>query len=109
MLRVKKSIRKMQLFKQNILTWNTYDDIVTLNATKGGVFMKERLMSIERSRKLKSLIVKAGLDMSQTAEMMKMSRATLSGRINGKTDFSRVEMENFAKIVNESPSFIFFE
>lgn len=70
--------------------------------------MSERLMSKECSNNLKSLIVKAGLDMTTTAEKMGMSRPTLSGRINGKTDFSRTEMERFAKIVNANPAVIFF-
>ncbi len=60
------------------------------------------------ARKLKASIVEAGLDIGELAQKMQMSRSTLSARINGKTDFTRSEMENFASIVGKSPSEIFF-
>lgn len=60
------------------------------------------------SRKLKALIVNAGLDIGTIAVKMNMSRPTLSTRINGRTDFTRSEMELFAKILNEKPENIFF-
>jgi uncharacterized protein YwlG (UPF0340 family) len=62
----------------------------------------------KESRKIKSLIVNAGLDIGAVAIKMNMSRPTLSARINGKTDFTRSEMELFANIVNEKPENIFF-
>ena len=62
----------------------------------------------KESRKLKALIVGAGLDIGTVALKMNMSRPTLSARINGKTDFTRSEMESFASILNEKPENIFF-
>jgi len=62
----------------------------------------------KESRKLKALIVNAGFDIGMVAIKMNMSRPTLSTRINGKTDFTRSEMELFASIFNEKPENIFF-
>jgi len=62
----------------------------------------------KESRKLRALIVGAGLDIGSIALKMNMSRPTLSARINGKTDFTRSEMEAFANILNEKPEDIFF-
>jgi len=62
----------------------------------------------QESRKLKALIVNAGLDIGTVAIKMNMSRPTLSTRINGKTDFTRSEMELFASIFNVKPESIFF-
>lgn len=67
-------------------------------------FLDERM-----ERKLKSLIVNSGKTMEQVAKEMHMSRPTLSARINGKQDFSRLEMESFARCVGGSPTQIFFE
>lgn len=62
----------------------------------------------EQSRRLKAKIVNAGLDIGTVADKMNMSRPTLSNRINGKSDFTRSEMEEFASILNEKPQDIFF-
>lgn len=62
----------------------------------------------KESRKLKALIVNAGFGIGIVAGKMGMSRATLSSRINGKTDFTRNEMERFAEIINGNPNDIFF-
>ncbi|MDR2513772.1 MAG: helix-turn-helix transcriptional regulator [Christensenellaceae bacterium] len=61
-----------------------------------------------QSRSLKAKLVDAGLDIGTMAEKMGMSRATLSARINGKTDFTRSEMEAFASVLNARPQDIFF-
>lgn len=60
------------------------------------------------SRKLKSKLVDAGLDIGTMAKKMNMSRSTLSARINGKRDFTKAEMELFAAILNVRPQDIFF-
>lgn len=59
-------------------------------------------------RKLKANIVAAGLDIGKVAQKMQISRSTLSARINGKTDFTKSEMEHFAEILGQSPQDIFF-
>ena len=73
-----------------------------------GVVFLVRYISNERTNKLKALLVSSGICMENAAEQMQMSRATLSSRINGQTDFTRREMETFAKIVNGNPNLIFF-
>jgi len=69
---------------------------------------KYTFISQEDSRKLKALIVENGLSIERVAKIMGMGRPTLSTRINGKTDFTRKEMEFFANIVGHNPATIFF-
>jgi len=70
--------------------------------------MSFKYVTIEQSRQLKAKIMNAGLDIGIVARKMGISRATLSSRVNGKTDFSRSEMEHFAEILKEKPQNIFF-
>ena len=67
-----------------------------------------KYLSKEQTCQLKGLIISAGLDISKMADRMKMSRQTLSSRINGKIDFSKSEMEAFASILETKPDNIFF-
>lgn len=69
---------------------------------------KEKYLTENETNSIKSLIVKKGLDIGLVAKKMNMSRATLSSRVNGKTDFTRSEMEQFAKIISAKPEMIFF-
>ncbi len=70
--------------------------------------MKERYMKIEDTRRLNGFLVAAGYNIGTLAEKVGMSRATMSSRINGKTDFARSEMEKIADVLGRSPSEIFF-
>ncbi len=70
--------------------------------------MSFKYVTVEQSRQLKAKIMNAGLDIGIVAREMGISRATLSSRVNGKTDFSRSEMEHFAEILKEKPQNIFF-
>jgi len=70
--------------------------------------MSFKYVTVEQSRRLKAKIINAGLDIGIVAKKMGISRATLSSRVNGKTDFSRSEMEHFAEILMEKPQDIFF-
>lgn len=63
----------------------------------------------EMTRKLKSLVILAGTNISEVATKMGMSRAVLSARLNGRTDFSRAEMFHFASLVGGKPGGIFFD
>lgn len=57
--------------------------------------MKEdRFLNEKETNFLKSLIMKNGMGIESVAKRMNMSRATLSSRINGKTDFSRKEWKH---------------
>ena len=70
--------------------------------------MKGRYMNPEDTRRFNSLLVEAGYNIGTLAEEIGMSRATLSSRINGKTDFARSEMEKTAEILGKRPEDIFF-
>lgn len=61
---------------------------------------KERYLTENETNSIKSLIVKRGLDIGLVAKKMNISRATLSSRVNGKTDFTRTEMEKFSEIID---------
>ena len=65
-------------------------------------------IDIEMSRRLRSLLVSKGLTLREMSKKMGMSRPTLSTKINGKTDFTRTEMELFATILGKKPRDIFF-
>lgn len=70
--------------------------------------MKNEYMKAEDTRRFNSFLVAAGYNIGQLAEEIGMSRATLSSRINGKTDFARSEMEKIAAILGRRPEEIFF-
>ena len=70
--------------------------------------MKNRYLSISESNHIKSIIVGAGYNITTLANAIGMGREILSKRINGKTDFSRNEMINIAKVLKQSPQNIFF-
>ena len=70
--------------------------------------MKSRYMNEEDTRRFNSFLVAAGYNIGSLAEEIGMSRATLSSRINGKTDFARSEMEKIASILVHRPEEIFF-
>lgn len=69
---------------------------------------KERYLTENETNSIKSLIVKRGLDIGLVAKKMNISRATLSSRVNGKTDFTRTEMEKFSEIIDAKAEVIFF-
>lgn len=60
---------------------------------QGGVKVSFEYMNQEDTRRIKAAIVGAGYTMESLSKALKKSRATLSSRINGKTDFSKSEME----------------
>lgn len=60
------------------------------------------------SNKLRGLMTESGKTMETVAQEMDITRATLSSRINGHRDFSRIEMERFAQSVGRRPQDIFF-
>jgi transcriptional regulator with XRE-family HTH domain len=68
----------------------------------------ERYLSERQSNFLKSLIKREGLEIGSMAQKMGISRNSLSMKLNGRTDFSRKEMELFACLVKEEPQQIFF-
>jgi len=65
-------------------------------------------LSKAMSARLKGLLIGAGHTTESFARQMGLSRATLSHRINGKSDFTKSEMEAFARIVQQDPQQIFF-
>lgn len=67
-----------------------------------------KYMDESMGRKLRALIVSSGKTTEEIAKEMDISRVTLSSRINGHRDFSRVEMERFAQSVGRKPQDIFF-
>ena len=71
--------------------------------------MKDKYMRAEDTRRFNSFLVAAGYNIGQLAEEIGMSRATLSSRINGKTDFARSEMEKIAAILGRRPEEIFLQ
>jgi len=61
-------------------------------------------------RRFKSLMMEKGFDsVVKLARAMGIRRQTLSGKINGRTDWSRTDMETVGKLFNEDPKIIFFE
>lgn len=70
--------------------------------------MKGEYMRAEDTRRFNGFMVAAGYNIGRLAKEIGMSRATLSSRINGKSDFTRSEMEEIAAILGRSPEEIFF-
>lgn len=70
--------------------------------------MKKNLMSCEDVRRFNSYLAAAGYNIGKLAKELGMSRATLSSRINGKTDFNRSEMEAISKKLGKTAAEIFF-
>lgn len=70
--------------------------------------MKNTYLTISEIRYIKSVIVGAGYNITSLAAAIGMGREILSARINGKTDFSRHEMNDIAKVLNKKPQDIFF-
>ena len=65
-------------------------------------------MSESDTRRFNSFLVASGYNIGTLAADIGVSRATLSSRVNGRTDFSRREMEKIAKILGHTPTEIFF-
>ena len=65
-------------------------------------------MTVEDTRKIKSYIVGAGYTISSLSNAIGMTRESLSSRINGKIDFSRMEMAAIADKLKKKPEDIFF-
>lgn len=70
--------------------------------------MNKPYLTTSETRYIKSVIVGAGYNISSLASAIGMGREILSARINGKTDFSRHEMTDIAKVLNKKPQDIFF-
>lgn len=70
--------------------------------------MADKYMKPEDVRRFNGFLAAAGYTIGSLAEELGMSRATLSSRINGKTDFARSEMEQIAKKLGHRPEDIFF-
>ena len=70
--------------------------------------MKGKYMRAEDTRRFNGFMVAAGYNIGRLAEEIGVSRATLSSRINGRSDFTRSEMEEIAAILGRSPEEIFF-
>lgn len=67
-----------------------------------------KYMSETATRRVNGFLATAGYNIGTLADALKMSRATLSSRINGKTDFTRSEMERIAQLLGSSAEDIFF-
>ncbi len=59
------------------------------------------------TRRIRGAIVGAGYSIATAADAIGMSRATLSAKVNGRSDFSRSEMESLARLLGVSPYKIF--
>lgn len=70
--------------------------------------MKNTYLTTSETRYIKSVIVGAGYNITSLASAIGMGREILSARINGKTDFSRREMNDIAKVLHKRPQDIFF-
>lgn len=70
--------------------------------------MNNKYMNTNEINHIKSLIVGAGYNITSLASAVGMGREVLSTRINGKTDFSRHEMNKIAKVLKKEPKDIFF-
>ncbi len=66
-----------------------------------------KYMTLNETRKIKACFAEAGYSIASIAPKAKMTRETLSSRVNGKTDFLRSEMIRIAKILNKRPEEIF--
>ena len=71
--------------------------------------MNKTYLSTSETRYIKSVIVGAGYNITSLANAVGMGREILSARINGKTDFSRHEMNDIAKVLNKKPQDIFLQ
>lgn len=69
--------------------------------------MKKPYLSKDDTRRIKAAIVGAGHSIASVADALGMSRATLSNKVNGRSDFTRGEMEAIANLLHEDPSKIF--
>lgn len=65
-------------------------------------------MSKDDIRRFNSYMVKAGYNITTLAQTLKMSRNKLSSRVNGRTDWTRTEMEAVGQALHESPRVIFY-
>jgi hypothetical protein len=71
--------------------------------------MGEKYMSEEEVRHFKILMFKRGYkSIVKLAGAMGMTRNALSRKINGKSDWSRTEMEMVGKLFDKDPANIFF-
>lgn len=57
--------------------------------------------------RIKAAIVGAGHNIGSLSKAINMSRETLSSKINGRSDFSRSEMEKISRILGIPPGEIF--
>lgn len=71
--------------------------------------MNNYYLSTDETNHIKSVIVGAGYNITKLANAIGMGREILSARINGKTDFSRTEMNQIAKVLKKPPQDIFFD
>lgn len=72
--------------------------------------MGGRFMSNMEIRRFKALMVKKGfVSISALARVMGCRREALSRKINGRSDWSRSEMEAVARLFDENPKKVFFE
>lgn len=69
--------------------------------------MTKPYLSPADTRRIKATMVAAGHSISSAAQALGVSRATLSAKVNGKSDFSRSEMEAFARLLGMPPGEIF--
>lgn len=69
--------------------------------------MTKPYLSEADTRRIKAAIVGAGHSLASVADALGMSRATLSAKVNGRSDFSRSEMEAIARLLHVPPSEIF--
>ncbi len=70
--------------------------------------MGKPYMSDAEVCRLKGAIVGAGYNIKTAAEKLDMTRMTLSNKVNGRTDFTRCEMEALAQLLDVEPSELFF-
>lgn len=69
--------------------------------------MQKSYLSEADTRRIKAAFVGAGHSIASVADALGMSRATLSSKVNGRTDFTRGEMEAIARLLHANPSDIF--
>ncbi len=72
-----------------------------------GESMNKTYLSTSETRHIKSVIVGAEYNITSLANAVGMGREILFARINGKTDFSRHELNDIAKVLNKKPQDIF--
>ena len=73
-----------------------------------GIMDMKSYMTREETLHFKSEMVRAGFTVGSLALALNMSRTTLTSRITGKTDFSKLEMERIATLFSKPPEDIFF-